>query len=202
MCEYPWSDRDLFQYVSGCHIYVPALISLMSLSIIFAIVAFTCAASEFFKRSRRNIPIVCMFNEFLFIISWISCLGSNKTFVSGNYLLNLIFGIGKGGFYLTVQLFTLRNAEVLLVMDRIKPKRDPSLQMAQFIMKNVIVFLSIPIKSLAVTLPIAFPEQFPMVNTVLYVQLVLAGITSPVSWIYLYKLKKKSFSSRNVTRCL
>jgi len=189
ICEYPWSNRDLFQYVEDCHIYLPILTFLMTLNVVFAGLVFIYAVSEFFKSSRKNIPIVSMCNEFLFVLSWISCLAANETFASGNYGINLLFGIAKGGFYLTIHLFTLRNAEVLLVMDKINLKRDPSLIVVQFFMTRVVLFLSIPIESLAVTLPIRFPE-FPMVNTILYVQLVLGTLTSPFAWFYLHKLRK------------
>jgi len=162
----------------------------MSTSVFFAVVAFIYAAIEFFSRTRRDIPIVCMINEFLFIISWISCLAANKTFVSGNYGINLVWGIGKGGFYLVINLFTLRNVEVLLVIDKIKPKHDRMLVIVKFFMTYVIAILSIPLETLAITLPIAFPNEFPMVNTILYVQFAIGVSTPPLNWIYLYKLKR------------
>jgi len=190
MCEHPWSNRDLFQYVNDCHIYVPIFTFLVTANIIFAFVAFIFSVSEFFKRSRRNIPIVCMLNEFLFILSWVSCLGTNQTFASGNYLINAIYGISKGGFYLTINLFTLRNVEVLLIMDKIKPEHNHTLRIVQFIMTRVIVFLSIPIQSLALTLPIRFPEHLSMTDTILYVQWSLGVFTSPFSWFYVYTLRK------------
>jgi len=190
MCEHLWSNHDLFQYVTDCHIYVPILKFFMAINVVLASVAFMYAFSEFFKRSRKNIPIVCMFNEFLFVVSWIWCLGANETFASGNYLRNLLYGMSKGGFYLTANLFALRNAEVLLTMDKIQPKQDQMLSVVQFIMTRVLVFLSIPIESLAYTLPIAFPKQFPMTSTILYVQLVLVVLNFPFTWFYLYKLKK------------
>jgi len=189
MCEYPWTNRDVFQYVNDCHIYSPIFTFFMVLNVVFASIAFLYALHEFFKRSRKNIPIVCLCNEFLFAVSYLWCLGANETFANGNYALNLIYGMSRGGFYVTINLFTLRNVEVLLVIDKIQPEHDSYLKFFQFVMTHVIVFVSVPIESLAITLPIAFP-QLSLANIIFYASMALITLTSPISWLYLSKLRK------------
>jgi len=190
MCEYPWSNNDMFQDYTDCHIYIPIYNFLMAFNITFAFIAFIYAISELFKRSRKDMPLVCISNEFFFTLSYLWCLGGNITFANGNYILNLFYGISKGGFYIPVYIFTLRNVEVLLTMDKIKLKHDPALTFLQFIMSRVIIFISIPFETLAVTLSIAFSHRLPMTYSILYAQFILGLITHPILWIYLYKLKK------------
>jgi len=68
MCEYPWSNRDLFQYVNDCHIYIPIFTFSMSLNIICAALTIVYALQEFFKRKRKDIPLVCVFIEIFFFV--------------------------------------------------------------------------------------------------------------------------------------
>jgi len=193
MCDFPWSNLDMFASYTDCHIYFPLLTFLFTLNIIGSFIALGYALREALKRTRKNIPLVCLVNEFLFGLSYIWCLGMNETFISGNYALNLVFGICQGGFYLTLNLFTLRNAEVLLTIDKIKPEHDIQLVISQFIMTRVILFISLPGTCLSFILPIILPNQLPMSYFVLYMQIILTTISSSLSWFYLYKLRKKIY---------
>jgi len=188
MCDYPWSNRDLFQYVNGCHIYIPMWTFFMSLNIVFALIAWLYSIFVFVRSSRKDMPLLCITNEFLFILSYLWCLGGNASFVTGNYLLNIFYGISRGGLYIMLNIFTLRSVEVLLVMDKIKLGHDKTLNFLRFLMTHVILFISLPIDVLAVTLPITL--EFSMATAVLSALLILATINAPVSWFYLWKLKK------------
>jgi len=200
MCEYPWSNLDVFQVFTDCHIYLPIYYFLMISHIIIGIFATFYSIRELIKRKRKNIPFFCTLNEFFFSLSYILCLSTNETFASGNYILNFIYGISRGGLYVVTNFLTLRNVEVLLVIDKIKPERDSSLKMTQLIMTRII-FLTIPVEALGATLPLAFPNQLPLSYTIFYVPLVLCTLIAPISWFYLYTLKKKlslMTTSRNV----
>jgi len=86
-------------------------------------------------------------------------------------------------------------------MDKIKPEHDRKLEIVQFLMKRIILTLSIPIEILAMTLPLTLPENLSLPNTVLCVQLILVCYNSPTSWFYIYKLKRslaKLKTSRHV----
>jgi len=98
-------------------------------------------------------------------------------------------------FFLTIHLFTLRNTEVLLVIEKITPQADSTLITVRFIMTHLLVFINIPIEILASTLPLALP-QLPLADTVLGAQLFLGLFTGPLGWFYLHKLRKNLYQMK------
>jgi len=205
MCEYPWSNRDLFEYVDDCHIYVPLFNLFMALNIIAAFLAGTYAITELFKRTRKDIALVGSCNEFFFFLSYLWCVSSHQSFADRVVPLNLFYGGSRSMIFLLSNLFTLRTVEVLLVFDKIKLEHDSTLTFLKFIMTRIIVFISTPTELLAFTLPITFPEQLPMADTTLYSQFILSTINLPIGWAYIWKLRqsiKGIKTSRNVYNAL
>jgi len=117
MCPYPWSNRDLFDIYSDCHIHQPAYIFLNVLVLLCAIFNLFFSLQQTFKQTWKPIPLSVVGQSILLILIYGIILGLDISFADRNLGLNVLQGLGLFSVYFNVGLTSIRHLEVVMTVD-------------------------------------------------------------------------------------
>jgi len=164
MCEYPWTNRDVFEFFPTCHIYQPIFIFFNVLNLVGGILNFFNGLYEYKNRIRKDVPLVVTFTGFLFIIDFSICLGANLSFANKNIVLNLIHAFSLCCTSIGITLVIFRHIEVILTIDQHTIVQVSTLRNTYTLINNLILLLNLPITWCSIILPtiipsILFPEM-------------------------------------------
>jgi len=122
-----------------------------------------------------------------YMISYCWLIGTDLTFASRNYGLNIIHALARSFIWIETNFFTLRNVEVLIRSDKTQTLAQVHASQYKSLMASFALFISIPLEVLAFTLPIGI-STLPMTPTVTAAGCIILIGTCPSRIFYVYKV--------------
>jgi len=117
MCTYPWTNRDMFEFFSTCHIYQPIFIFFNTFTAVLSLILFLYSVHEVKNRKRKDITISAIGLGGFFFLSYTLCLALNLSFANKNMGINILLALGRSCIWINVNFFTLRSLEVVTASD-------------------------------------------------------------------------------------
>lgn len=114
MCNYPWSNRDTFDFVTDCHIYQPVNNVIQSFIVTFSLLLILYATYETFKLPRKALPVSSSLVGIFFLVQYSLTLSFDISFADRNVGIALLHGLGRSQNWISMGLYSIRHLEVVI----------------------------------------------------------------------------------------